>query len=70
MISDIAGIATAVGVLLALGGLRQGQRQRIRAFEDFYVSRYWLLLDRLSLRALPQATMTARTSGRRTTRHC
>ncbi|MFD8737435.1 hypothetical protein ACFV06_21285 [Streptomyces sp. NPDC059618] len=51
MISDIAGIATAVGVLLAVAGLRQGQRQRIRAFEDFYVSRYWLLMDRLSLRA-------------------
>jgi hypothetical protein len=35
-----------------LTGLRQNQRQRVRAFEDFYVRRYWELMDQLSLDAL------------------
>jgi hypothetical protein len=52
VIADIAAVATAIGVFIALTGLRQNQRQRIRAFEDFYVRRYWELMDQLSLDAL------------------
>lgn len=49
MLGNIAAVATAVGLFLAVIGLRQTQRQRVRQFEDFYVSRYWTLMDRLSL---------------------
>lgn len=52
MIADIASVATAIGVFIALTGLRQSQRQRVRAFEDSYVRRYWHLMDQLSLDAL------------------
>lgn len=52
MIADVASIATAIGVLTAVGVLRQNQRQRVRQFEDMYVLRYWEIMDRLSLPAL------------------
>lgn len=52
MLGDIASVATAIAVILAVAGLRQTQRQRVRQFEDFYVKRYWDLMDRLSLGAL------------------
>jgi hypothetical protein len=52
MIQDAAAIATAVGVLFALIGIRQVQRQRLRQFEDFYVARYWKIMDQFSLRVL------------------
>jgi hypothetical protein len=49
MVSDIALIVTAIGVLGVVYGLRQGYRQRLRQFEAMYVQRYWELLDRFSL---------------------
>ncbi|MFI0404328.1 hypothetical protein [Actinomadura sp. 3N508] len=49
MIASIAATVTAVGVFLAVVGLRQSQRQRIRVFEDFYVKRYWDIMDHFSL---------------------
>ena len=52
MIQDVASVATAVGVLLAAVSLQQARRQRKRDFEDFYVRRYWKLMDRLSLDAM------------------
>lgn len=49
---QIAQIVGALGLVAAVFGLRQVQRQRIRAFEDFYVRRYWKLMDELSLPAI------------------
>jgi hypothetical protein len=52
MIQDIATIVTAVGVFVAVLGLRAAQRQRMRQFETLYVQRYWSLMDGLSLDVL------------------
>jgi len=52
MVSDIALIVTAVGVIGGVLGLRQSYRERLRQFESRYVERYWQILDRLSLEAL------------------
>jgi hypothetical protein len=52
MIADIALIVTAGGVLAAVFGLRQSNRERLRQFEAMYVQRYWSILDQLSLDAL------------------
>jgi hypothetical protein len=52
VIADIALIVTAVGVLAAVFGLRQSNRERLRQFEAMYVQRYWSILDQLSLGAL------------------
>lgn len=52
MISDIALIVTAAGVLGVMFGLRQSYRERLRQFEALYVERYWKILDQLSLDAL------------------
>jgi hypothetical protein len=52
VIANIAATTTAIGVLIAVLVVRQNQRQRIRGFEDFYVQRYWDIMDRLSLDAL------------------
>ncbi len=52
MISDIALIVTAVGVLGVVLGLRQSYRERLRQFEEKYVERYWKILDELSLEAM------------------
>lgn len=52
MIADIALIVTAAGVLAAVFGLRQSNRERLRQFEAMYVQRYWSILDQLSLDAL------------------
>jgi hypothetical protein len=52
VIADIALIVTAVGVLAAVFGLRQSNRERLRQFEAMYVQRYWSILDQLSLSAL------------------
>lgn len=52
MIGDIALIVTALGVLAAVYGLRQSYRERLQQFESMYVTRYWSLLDRLSVEAL------------------
>ena len=51
MIQDIASIATAIGVYLAVIGLRQARVQRVRQFESMFVQRYWKLMDDLSLQA-------------------
>lgn len=52
MVADIALVVTAVGVLAAVFGLRQSNRERLRQFEAMYVQRYWAILDQLSLGAL------------------
>jgi hypothetical protein len=52
MIQSIATSVTAVGVVVAVLGLRASQRQRLRQFENLYVQRYWALMDKLSLEAL------------------
>ena len=52
MVSDIALIVTAVGVLGVVLGLRQSYRERLRQFEEKYVERYWKILDQLSLEAI------------------
>lgn len=52
MISDIALVLTALGVLGVVVGLRQNYRERLRQFEGRYVERYWKILDQLSLDAL------------------
>jgi hypothetical protein len=52
VISDIALIVTAVGVLGVVLGLRQSYRERLRQFEEKYVERYWKILDDLSLEAM------------------
>jgi hypothetical protein len=52
VIADIALIVTAAGVLAAVFGLRQSNRERLRQFEAMYVQRYWSILDQLSLDAL------------------
>jgi hypothetical protein len=51
-VEAIATCVTAIGVMIALFGLRASQRQRLREFESFYVQRYWALMDGLSLPAL------------------
>jgi hypothetical protein len=52
LISDVALIVTAIGVLGVMFGLRQSYRERLRQFEVMYVERYWKILDQLSLDAL------------------
>jgi hypothetical protein len=52
LISDIAFVVTAVGVLGVVFGLRQSYRERLRQFEGKYVERYWEILDQLSLSAI------------------
>jgi len=52
VLADIALIVTAAGVLAAVFGLRQSNRERQRQFEAMYVQRYWSILDQLSLDAL------------------
>lgn len=52
MLADIALTVTAAGVLAAVFGLRQSNRERLRQFETMYVQRYWSILDQLSLHAL------------------
>ena len=52
MVSSIALVITAIGVLGVMFGLRQNYRERIRQFEEMYVERYWTILDQLSLDAL------------------
>lgn len=52
MISDIALVVTAVGVIGVVVGLRQNYRERLRQFESRYVERYWKILDQLSLDAV------------------
>lgn len=56
MIADIALIVTAVGVLAAVFGLRQSNRERLRQFEAMYVERYWSIVDQLSVEALSAAS--------------
>lgn len=52
MVSDIALVITAIGIIGAVYSLRQSYRERLRQFEAMYVSRYWVIFDRLSLDAL------------------
>jgi len=52
VLADIALIVTAAGVVAAVFGLRQSNRERLRQFEAMYVQRYWSILDQLSLDAL------------------
>ena len=56
MLANIALIVTAVGVLAAVFGLRQSNRERLRQFEAMYVQRYWSIVDQLSLDALAGST--------------
>jgi hypothetical protein len=49
LVSDIALIVTAIGVLGVVIGLRQSYRERLRQFESRYVERYWKISDDLSL---------------------
>jgi hypothetical protein len=58
MVTDIALSVTAAGVIIALFGLRQSYRSRLRQFESMYVQRYWSIMDRLSLDALSNAACT------------
>ncbi|MGI5171369.1 hypothetical protein ACQEU3_44170 [Spirillospora sp. CA-253888] len=48
----IATWITALGVVVAAGGLHQAARQRVLSFEGFYIQRYWQLMDRLSYSAM------------------
>jgi hypothetical protein len=52
MVSDIALIVTALGVVGVMFSLRQTYRERLRKFEEMYIQRYWKILDQLSLDAL------------------
>lgn len=52
MVSDIALIVTAIGVLGVVIGLRQSYRERLRQFESRYVEQYWKILDDLSLEVI------------------
>jgi hypothetical protein len=52
LVSEIALIVTALGVLGVMVGLRQSYRERLRQFESMYVERYWKILDQLSLEAV------------------
>jgi hypothetical protein len=54
VVQAIASVVTAIGIVIAVVGLRQTQRQRLRQFEALYVKRYWELMDRLSLAALKE----------------
>jgi len=51
-LSQIATIVTGIGILIAVWQLRDSKVQRVRQFEDFYIQRYWSLMDELSLSAL------------------
>lgn len=51
-ITAVASFITALSVLLAAVGLHQGVRQRVFTLENFYIERYWQLMDRLSISAL------------------
>ena len=53
---DIALIVTAVGVVAAVFGLRQNNRERLRQFEAMYVQWYWSILDQLSPGVLAGST--------------
>jgi hypothetical protein len=55
LISEIALIVTALGVLGVMAGVRQSYRERLRQFESMYVQRYWKILDQLSLEAVKAA---------------
>lgn len=56
LISDIALIVTALGVIGVMFGLRQSYRERLRQFESLYVERYWKILDQLSLAAIKSSS--------------
>jgi hypothetical protein len=58
LVSEIALVVTALGVLGVMVGLRQSYRERLRQFESLYVQRYWKILDQLSLEAV-KASPTA-----------
>jgi hypothetical protein len=45
MLSDIAALATAVGVFLGIYQLRLGREQARASFEQQFVSRYWAIED-------------------------
>lgn len=51
MLQEVASIATAFGVLIAVLALHAANLQRRRQFETIYVQRYWSLIDQLSLDA-------------------
>jgi hypothetical protein len=56
VLSDIALIVTALGVLGVKIGLRQSYRERLRQFEAMYVERYRKILDQLSLEAVTSSS--------------
>jgi hypothetical protein len=45
VVQAVASVVTAAGIVIAVIGLRQAQRQRLRQFESLYVKRYWDLMD-------------------------
>jgi hypothetical protein len=49
VLADILLVVTAAGVVAAVFGLRQSNRERLRQFEAMYVQRYWQILDQMSL---------------------
>jgi hypothetical protein len=49
MVTDIALLVTAAGVVISLFGVRRNYRSRLRQFESMYVQRYWSIMDRISL---------------------
>lgn len=51
MLGDIASLATAVGLFIAIWQLRQQQALARSQFEEGMVARYWNILDRLSVEA-------------------
>ena len=51
MIQQVASIATAFGVFIAVLAVRVSNLERRRQFETIFVQRYWSLIDRLSLDA-------------------
>ena len=51
-LAQLATIVTGLGVIFAVWQLREAKIQRLRQFEDFYIQRYWTLMDALSYPAL------------------
>lgn len=51
MLGDLASLATAIGLAIAIWQLRQQQLLARAQFEESLVSRYWDILDRLTVEA-------------------
>jgi hypothetical protein len=49
LLSDIALVVTAIGVVGIMLGLRQNNLERMSQLEAMYIKRYWSILDSMSL---------------------